>query len=164
MAIALSGRVEWWVPKMPLCQAVHTQGPGTPGHAHYEAQGHAALSLAKGQESRGSLELRVTSSPASGTQPPCRAALHLPRPLTPHSLPSSNPCTACSQARPLQHRLFPQQRKCLCISSSSLCFSATILCKSAWIPCRSLVTITLAAGSSTAHICHLVLLASHPAI
>lgn len=28
-----------WVPMVPMCQAVHTLEPGTPRHAHGEAQG-----------------------------------------------------------------------------------------------------------------------------
>lgn len=61
----------------------------------------------RGQESRGSLELKVTSSPTSGTQLLCRAAPHIPIPLTPHSLPSSTPCTSLLSCLALAAQALP---------------------------------------------------------
>lgn len=94
------------------------------------------------------------SSPTSGTQPLCRAALHLPRPPYPLHTPSqaTSPAHPCSQPWPSQHRLFLQQSECLCISSSSLCFSATLLSNGAWIPYRGLAPTTPAAGSPKAQL------------
>lgn len=82
--------------KMPLCQDVHTQQPGTPGHAHDKAQGQDPLSLARRHERRGSLVPRSDEQshlwdPATLQSSPALTQTPL---SPPHSLPSHIPCTS----------------------------------------------------------------------